>query len=489
METALQHPGLHHQSFVRKFQEKLAESRFFALSLMIHVLLVFCAGTIFFRKERIKVTDFEGSVGLIAPAEEFNPPPERLEMAMADRVTQPPPNLNSPKIDLIRTTAPTTSFKVVPAQVRVNLNITPDELARENANVPSGVPGGFENLPEAMRTRFGPGKTMAIEKTKMKPPTEQAVLRGLNWLQQNQADDGSWGDKNKGAMTGLALLCFLGHGEMPKSPQYGLTVNKAVQWFIENGTRNDGRLHMAGAFSSAGVYEHAMATYALAEFYAMTKDERVLELLKQAVGHIVKGQQPGGGWDYAYKQSGREDLSVSGWQIQALKAAHLTQLNLPGVDEALEKSMHLLSNLKGPNGGYGYTGRDDKYSLSGVGILCSLVWKGKHAELSQGMGWLLDETEGKFPVKYNGPHANLYAWYYHTQAALMFGEPARSKWNKWFQDELVNAQSPDGSWPVPAAAGAHGPQVDNSMMGAVYRTTLCVLMLETFYRYAPPAKG
>ena len=67
---------------------------------------------------------------------------------------------------------------------------------------------------------------------------------------------------------------------------------------------------------------------------------------------------------------------------------------------------------------------------------------------------------------------------------LMYGGGAWQKWNRWFQDEIVAAQSPDGSWPPPGGK-AHGPQVENSKTGAVYRTTLCILMLEVFYRYMP----
>jgi len=59
--------------------------------------------------------------------------------------------------------------------------------------------------------------------------------------------------------------------------------------------------------------------------------------------------------------------------------------------------MHLLSRFKGKNGGYGYTGRGP-VQLSGVGILCSLFWKGNRGELRKGMEWVLDETEAKFPV-------------------------------------------------------------------------------------------
>jgi hypothetical protein len=53
-------------------------------------------------------------------------------------------------------------------------------------------------------------------------------------------EDGSWGgkDKNadgepksnahKNAMTGMALLCYLGHCELQDSPDYGPTVQKAI---------------------------------------------------------------------------------------------------------------------------------------------------------------------------------------------------------------------------------------------------------------------
>jgi hypothetical protein len=244
---------------------------------------------------------------------------------------------------------------------------------------------------------------------------------------------------------------------------------------------------MDDKFTQAGVYEHGICTYALGEYFAMTEDERVAELLRQAATHIVQGQGPGGGWMYSYDKTAN-DLSVSGWQIQALKAVHLGKLKLPGVDQALDRAMSYIESVKGPKGGYGYRGPEDRYSLSGVGILSRLFWKGERGQLRKGMEWILDETEGSKPLKYKGPNADLYAWYYHTQACLMFGGSAWTKWNRWFQDEICDAQNTDGSWPIPGAKG-HGPQGDPGRTGAVYRTTLCILMLEVFYRYMPTTQG
>jgi hypothetical protein len=255
---------------------------------------------------------------------------------------------------------------------------------------------------------------------------------------------------------------------------------------LDTGTKFEGRLHMANSFNQPGVYEHAICAYALGEYYTMTQDERVKELFKQAIGYIVQGQGPGGGWMYSYDKTA-DDLSVGGWQIQALKAAHLSKLDIYGVDQALDKAIAGVERLKGPNGGYGYRGPQDRYSLTGVGILCQLFWKGERGTLRKGMEWLLDETEKK-PVKYKSEHADLYAWYYHTQACLMFGGSAWTKWNRWFQDEIVSVQNTDGSWPAPGGKG-HGPQSTESKTGKVYRTSLCILMLEVFYRYMPTTQG
>ena len=307
--------------------------------------------------------------------------------------------------------------------------------------------------------------------------------RALDWFQKNQNPDGSWGDSQKGAMTGFSLLVFLAHGETPEARDYGPTVSKAITWILENGAKSDGRLNMAAAFNQPSVYEHAICTYALCEYYTITRDGRAVALLKKALGYIVQGQGPGGGWMYSYDRTA-DDLSVSGWQIQALRSAQLSKLEIPGVDPAIKKAMKYLEAVKGPKGGYGYRGPQDKYSLTGAAIYCRLLGKAERGELRKGMEWLLDETEKDKPVKYQGDAADLYAWYYHTRACQFFGGAAWLKWNHWFRDEILGAQSPDGSWPIPGGRGL-GLQNAPGKSGQVYRTAMCMLMLETFYRCLP----
>ncbi len=488
MDTPLQNdptgPHTAHESAFARLRRKLTESRFFMVSLLVHAIVVIVAGSIVLLHPPVPADDFVS--GAAVPGLENIPAPAESPIEHPVEILSTPaqaPEVASLPMDVLSSRSSNGTFTVDLSAPRGGAAIRPPTIVGEvkpltgAITIPAGVPA-------TMQWRFGAmkGKAPGI--------TDKALLavqRSLKWLRENQNPDGSWGDANKSAMTGLALLCFLGYGELPESWEYGLTINRAVQWLAENGTKSEGRLSMEKTFTQHGVYEHGIATYALGEFFALTKDGRVKELLTQAVAHIVQGQGPGGGWMYGFDKTA-DDLSVSGWQIQALKAAHLAELKLPGVDQALNKAVSYIGCVRGPRGGYGYRGPEDRYSLTGVGILASLFWKGERGDLRKGMEWLLAETEQNKPVKYRGPSADLYAWYYHTQACLMFGGSAWTKWNHWFQDELCTAQGTDGSWPIPGAKG-HGPQSDPGRTGAVYRTTLCTLMLEVFYRYMPVNRG
>ena len=471
--------------FLPRLLLRISESRYFALSLVIHSVIVILAGSLALYTAAMEPPDFvaAGGDGLIA-TDDLSPPPETpADTVPTEKTVQQAPSVNAPNVAVIATTATTSTFKVALPQVQVR-------IAPSSANIMRnfGTSRAFAaNLTGTLSGRMGAGRARAMAQNGMKPKSEQAVLRGLAWLAEHQNEDGSWGEDNKGAMTGFGVLCFLGHGELQDSPQFGPTVGKALTWIFENGTANEGRLHMAKAFTAQGPYEHAICAYALGEYYTMTKDKRVVKLLTQAIAHIIEGQGPGGGWMYAYDKSG-DDLSVSGWQIQALKAAHLGQLPNPEVDKALTKAIAYIERVRGPKGGYGYQNAGDDYSLTGVGILCQLFWKGERGNLRQGMTWLLEQTEKSKPVKYKERSGDLYAWYYHTQACLMFGGEAWTKWNAWFQDEVCDVQNPDGSWPIPGG-NSPGPQGADTLTGAVYRTSLCVLMLEVFYRYMPTTRG
>jgi len=477
--------------FMKRLQERLAASRFFTFSLLLHVIIVILGGSVVLFKQFVEPPDFVSEGGGLVSGDTAAAPPPDDKPNVEDQVFAPDqPSINTPTVDAITSTSTVpTTFKMtsVPTPIKpVDSDMT-KSMTDAAKQLAKGVGAG---IPSSMAGRMGgTARGAAMMKNNGKEKSEKAVMAGLRWLKQHQNEDGSWSADFSSSMTGFACLCFLGHGETPESPEFGPTVKKGIDWLLASGTQNQG--HLSGKADFGGndaVYQHAIAAYALGEYYTMTKDDRVADLLKQAVGFIVQGQAPDGGWQYSYTKGPDSDTSVSGWQIQALKAAHLTGLQIPGVDEALDKAMLDLKRVQAEDGSYGYRkAGDHDFSLDGVGVLCTYFWKqDKDRGVKEGIEHMLRQTENKHPVKYKAESADLYAWYYDTQACLMFGGGAWNKWNHMFQDEIADNQSPDGSWP-PCGGGAPGGELTRRPDGAgpYYRTSLCILMLEVFYRYMP----
>ena len=320
-----------------------------------------------------------------------------------------------------------------------------------------------------------------LKSTGGKMKTELAVVQALDWLQRVQNEDGSWGTTYKGAMTGLALLSYLGHCEKQDSKQYGAAVKRGIEYLLNLNLEKNGKMHTAKSS-----YETGIATYALAEAYIITKNfrpkiEGIDKALERSVAVIIKGQKADGGWDYNYDTAmvKSSDTSVSGWQVQALKVAYLTELEFPGLTTALDKAMGNIIRAKGPKGGFGYREPQDKLSLTGVGALALQMWEPKKykSEITEAVNLIVNTYNG-----YTDPSSkfNQYSWYYHTQAAFQKGGKQWRDWNKMFQDIVVDKQSKDGSWTNWGHAG-HGPKPE-TLEGKFYTTTLCTLMLEIYYR-------
>ena len=473
------------KSFLQKLQERAAASRFLTISVLLHVALIVMGGSVVLFKHMAEPPDFTSGDGLVADSVEVSAPPEQ-KPEVQEQLAPQAPSLSAPSLSAITSTAASPTFAMTTVAPTIKA-MQSDPLAGKMDSAPRGLAG---NVPGPMGKRGGSQRATAMLQNGGKKEGEQAVMKGLKWLVANQNPDGSWAPSEKGAMTGFALLAFLGHNELPVSPDFGPTVQKGLDWLVENGKKHDGRLNMAGSFDQHGVYAHGIATYALGEYYTMTKDERVADLFKKAIGYIVAGQGPDGGWMYAFDKS-ESDTSVSGWQIQALKAAHLSGLKIDGVDAALDKAMLNLKRVQASDGSFGYRKpAPGSYSLTGVGVLCTFFWKAeKDKSVREGIEFLIKKTEDDRPVDYRHETADLYAWYYNTQACLMYGGAAWTKWNSKFQDQLIKNQNPDGSWPPVAGKSPGGEaQRDPEGYGPVYRTTLCILMLEVYYRYSPTLK-
>jgi hypothetical protein len=355
-----------------------------------------------------------------------------------------------------------------------------------------GAARGFVTLPPSMRSRCSTQERLEkLRQNGGSAECEAAVSASLEWLKGKQNPDGSWGRNNKCAMTGLALLCYLGRCETPDSPFYGDNVTKGIMFLLEAQKKNKNKLFSQAEKGNAPVYEHGIATYALGEMYTLARlGSKSLPGMREGfetgVKIIIDNQQDSGSWVYdtetgfyAGKKS-REDLSVAGWQFQALKAAKNTSLKIDGLHSAITKMTKYLEDKQTKDGGFGTANRDAHYnqwSLSGVGILgLQTMAKGKTTPIKKGIKFLTDFITAE-PLDWN-KNCNLYCWYYYTQAFFQQGGEDWKFYNQQFLPQILGAQQADGSF---KAGRPNWPSGDAS--DPIYRQTLCTLQLEVFYRY------
>jgi hypothetical protein len=288
--------------------------------------------------------------------------------------------------------------------------------------------------------------------------------------------------------TGLVLLAYFGHCETPASEEFGDSCLKGMVYLINRGMKNNG-LMATNLADKHWPYEHAIATYALAEALTFCKEMKLVvpnlkEVTEKAGQFIIDNQHKNGGWAYAYSTAddAHVDTSVSGFQIQALKACSHTSIQFKGMQPTVSKALNYVNGNQDESGGYGYSGTKSiieggYHSLTGAGMLANQMWgKGGRSEVRKGAEYILKNSK----FTYDDEWADLYAHYYESQAMMQMGGEYWEKYNLIFRDQVLKGQNPDGSWREPG-----GGKKIRSVGGfnQIYRTVLCTLMLEVYYRF------
>lgn len=338
------------------------------------------------------------------------------------------------------------------------------------------------------------------------PQTEGAVLKALRWLKITQLPDGSWPGV-KPASTGLAILTYLAHGETPSSPEFGKTVERALEFLISATQQKGGKTVMAG--SDGHEYAFLIGTYALCEAYGMTKNPNAMEAAEKGLTRIIKGQSPTGGWDYNINpRSTRDDLSFAGWALQAVKAGKMAGLHISGMDECIKKAIKCLQTRNFRDGGFNYTAGGKPTGLTATGCLAmQLLGHSNTPQVRQALDYMKDWTptfdKAALSQKNTGSCPQYYC-YYAAQCKYQAGmaknaQPAHQKlWKKWnaemkalYPKSIINDKKKDGSpLMVKDPKGndrpvGHWVNKDVHTTRPVMDTCLAALQLMVYYRYLP----
>lgn len=362
-------------------------------------------------------------------------------------------------------------------------------------SMPGFTNGEAKELPEAMRYRRSIVSRMRrIREGGGEDRTELAVIRGLEFLaQQQDQETGAIGNKYKVGMTGLALLAFLGHGETPESPKFGDAVVKAALYLMEQARKNNGKMSSPVDTGHSANYEHAIATHALAEYFAITKKQGVVDLrlekyVRSSASRIVNNQNPTGGWHYYFSNDPKKfETALSAWNLQALHSVKNSEIDIPGIDTTLNNSLDkFFPSIQDDEGSFKKRYDTDKgLSLSGS-VLLALQTGDRQKSGVYMKGFSLLKLINSNPH----PGRNYHQGYFDTQVFFNHGGKEWENYNSKFFPKLLDAQNNDGSWlknmeiKVEEGRYSYIPGEDNN----IYGTALAVLMLEVFYRYVPPGK-
>ena len=309
---------------------------------------------------------------------------------------------------------------------------------------------------------YGQGPMMRQDEDERVPAQVELIYeRGLRYLAEAQAEDGSWpdGTGSEPGVVGLCVAAFLAHGEDAQSGPYAVNIRRGIDYIISKQNGVNG-------YIGTSMYNHAFATKALAEAYGVVDHPKLAEALKAAVELILSAQKRSrfGGWRYT-PESRDADTTVTGCQIVSLFAARNAGLAVP--DEAIKRGLAYLASCRGADGSYGYTSSaGGKPTLTAIGVLCFSLAKERDAKgYEASLGFLqknLDFRERYYPYYYE---------YYMSQALFHGSEEIWRDWNGRNIRYLGTVQSADGSFP-----GNQGP---------AFNTAGALLSLALNYRFLP----
>jgi hypothetical protein len=405
---------------------------------------------------------------------------------------------------------------------------TPTEMPRGREEAKSDMEFGGQGFLAMIGTggnaggmfgnRTGGGRNRA--KAKMGPygkKAESSTDAGLRWLKRHQSPNGMWsatkyfenctvglkcepgkdasGDEDV-AMTGYAVLCFLGQGHDHKTPShYKTVVKKAIDYLISV-QKPDGLLGERN-------YEHPVAAMALVEAYAMSNDPELRKPAQLAVDMILQRQSrltddeySRIGWDYVRPNAKRNDISVSGWNVMALKSAVAAGLSvgegltgakkfLDGAWKAANPNWAKLSDPYKDKSVFPYTwnaeaNTTEREHLSFVGSTCAVFLGHRSGDIM--LESLLNDGEERW-IKSGAYKNNNYACYYLSLASFQGGG---DRWKLCLETLIpysIDTQRAsndcfDGSWDY-QNQNWHGADT-----GRVLSTCYNILNLQVAYRYA-----
>lgn len=320
-------------------------------------------------------------------------------------------------------------------------------------------------------------------------PAEAALARAREFLLSQQKPDGSITDTgNPHAMTALSLLALAATGHQPTDTgREGESMRRALGYLLD-----EKRPRENGYYGGDGsrMYGHGIVSVALAEMLGMGVDAaqdrlirqrltKALELILWAQDRKEKSDEEHyGGW--RYEPDARDsDLSITIWQLLALRAAENAGLAVPksAIDKAVvyvRRSYKAIDAKQEEKGGACRYQRERGPELSAAAAgLMALQACGIYdgPEVQGSVAWLRARR-----LTWDDRWV-FYGTYYYAQGLYQRdGEIAAQAWRE-VTGLLLPRQEQNGSW--------RATRDEEERAGRVYSTSMAMLSLAVYQHLLP----
>lgn len=321
---------------------------------------------------------------------------------------------------------------------------------------------------------------------------DAAINRAVRFLLSQQQTNGSIADRgHENAMTSLAIMALASVGHQPADPTAEGAVMKKGLKFVLGSNRQD-KAGYFGASDGSRMYGHGIVTLMLTEMIGMggddLTDDAIHQACQKAIDVIIRSQRikkpvfAKGGWRYT-PDAADSDLSISVWQLMALRSAKNDGLDVPSstIDDAIGYLVRSFTSPVDVNGqprqaknGFSYEANNDSptFTMSAAGLLAMQVCGQYDSPLVAGATDWLKEHPPKWSERFV-----LYGLYYYAQGMHQRGGETAESASQLVASELLKHQDANGFWQ--SSSG------EEQNAGKVYCTALAILSLSVKYHYLP----
>ncbi|GEM_PF-5462547 len=287
-------------------------------------------------------------------------------------------------------------------------------------------------------------------------------VRSLDYLKQNQNDDGSWGQDSEHhvGLTSICTFAFLAYGETPSSQFYGTTVLKGLKRLLAYGEE---RAKAKSPDSLWGACENSLLLWTLSESYAMTRIPMIEKSANALLEKLVADQAHLG----FYNNKTENDLIVASLTFLGIKALFISTDDETGMK--LEKFIYegldsLTKDYSLPDGSFARKKGDKNSDLLATSMaIFSLIFGGRSNDPTVGKGykWLINykaSNDKPLSIDWDNPPDGNWAplrWYAMTEVIFKTEKGFGPNWRIWNESwrQFMNVQDKNGSWTVPVPEG------------------------------------